>query len=76
MLLEKEWHTASKKDEYTEMFYHRPSDEYTAVWDLYGAIEDLKLLFMVGSRLASEEGWAGWKEGSEFKAIREKSLGK
>jgi Zn-dependent M28 family amino/carboxypeptidase len=65
-----------RKEEYTEKDYHRPSDEYTAVWDVTGAIEDLKLLFMVGKRLATEEKWAGWKEGSEFKAIRQKSLGR
>jgi Zn-dependent M28 family amino/carboxypeptidase len=63
-----------KEDEYTEKRYHRPSDEYDAnTWTLDGAISDLQLLFEVGKRLASEEKWPGWKPGSEFKAIREKS---
>ena len=59
-----------KEDEYREQHYHRPSDEYNKDWNLDGAIEDLKLMFLVGKRLATEEKWPGWKEGSEFKAKR------
>ena len=63
-----------KRDaEYTEKHYHRPSDEFdAATWTFEGGIEDLKLFFQVGKRLAFEEKMAQWKEGSEFKAIREK----
>lgn len=61
-------------EEYTEKNYHRPSDEYdAATWKLDGAIADLKLLYLVGSQLASGHEWPGWKEGSEFKLIREKT---
>lgn len=61
------------EDEYTQKHYHRPSDEYDpATWVLDGAIDDLKLLFGVGRRLAYAEVWPAWKPGSEFKAIREK----
>lgn len=67
---------AQQKDDYNKKHYHRPSDEYNDSWNLEGAIEDLKLLFMVGERLASEETWPGWKQGSEFSEIRKKSLGK
>ncbi len=63
-----------KDDDYTEKHYHRPSDEYNNEWNLEGGIEDLKLLFLVGKRIATEEKWPQWKEGSEFKVIREKSL--
>lgn len=59
--------------EYREKHYHRPSDEYDAAsWTFAGGLEDLKLLFLVGKRLAFEETMPQWKEGSEFKAIREK----
>lgn len=64
----------TKEDEYTNNNYHRPSDEYDQTWVLDGAIDDLVLLFQVGKRLAFTDKWPGWKEGSEFKAIREKSL--
>jgi Zn-dependent M28 family amino/carboxypeptidase len=63
-----------KEEEYTQKHYHRPSDEFNADWDLQGAIDDLKLLFVVGRQLTSEDKWPGWKEGSEFKAIRKKSM--
>ena len=58
-------------EEYTEKYYHRPSDEYDANrWNLDGGLEDIELLFQVGKRLASETSWPKWKEGSEFKALR------
>ena len=34
------------------MDYHKPSDEYSPNWDLSGAVEDLRLFFMVGYVLA------------------------
>lgn len=61
-----------KADEYTEKHYHRPSDEYDPNTWTMGGIEDLKLLFLVGRRLAFEDKMPGWKQGSEFKAAREK----
>lgn len=58
---------------YTVKHYHRPSDEYDpATWTFAGGIDDLKLLFLVGKRLAFETKMPVWKEGSEFKAIRER----
>ena len=61
------------EDEYTEKNYHRPSDEYdAAVWKLDGAIADLQLMFRIGRRLAFGTTWPKWKDGSEFKSIREK----
>lgn len=62
-----------KSDEYTSQRYHRPSDEFNESWNLDGAIEDLQLLFKVGKHLAAQPEMPKWKEGSEFKTIREKS---
>ncbi|WP_336513838.1 M28 family metallopeptidase [Pollutibacter soli] len=60
-------------NEYTSKDYHQPSDEYNATtWSMAGAVKDLRILFNVGNKLANEEKWPRWKEGSEFKAIREK----
>lgn len=57
--------------EYQEKHYHRPSDEYdAATWTLAGGLDDLKLLFQVGKRIAFGDKVPGWKEGSEFKAKR------
>jgi Zn-dependent M28 family amino/carboxypeptidase len=61
------------QDEYREKNYHRPSDEFdSSTWTMDGGINDLKLLFQVGKRLAFDEKWVQWKSGSEFKKIREK----
>lgn len=59
-------------EEYTANNYHRPSDEFNPSWNLEGAISDLELVFRVGKRLAYSDRWPAWKQGSEFKAIREK----
>jgi Zn-dependent M28 family amino/carboxypeptidase len=70
-----EWGEAQKK-EYNDKRYHAPTDEYTPDWDLSGIIEDMQILFEVGSKISRESTFPGWKEGSEFKAIREKSMSK
>lgn len=59
-----------KLEEYNTKNYHRPSDEYKTDWDMDGGMEDLKLMFLVGKRIALEEKWPEWKDGSEFKGIR------
>ncbi len=60
-------------DEYRLKNYHQPSDEFdAATWTMEGGIDELKLLFQVGKRLAFQETFPKWKTGSEFKAIREK----
>jgi Zn-dependent M28 family amino/carboxypeptidase len=54
--------------------YHKPSDEVKPDWDMSGMAADAQLLFRVGVRVADAATWPGWKEGTEFKALREKSL--
>ncbi len=69
-----EW-TQQKKDEWTATHYHRPSDEYSDEWDLRGAVDDIKLWFVVGYRLANEATFPKWREGTEFKAKRDEMMG-
>jgi Zn-dependent M28 family amino/carboxypeptidase len=72
----KEW-TAGKIQEFWTTRYHRPTDEYNPdTSDLAGAVEDAKLFFKVGLALASEDKFPEWREGSEFKKIREDALNK
>ncbi|OJU26231.1 MAG: peptidase M28 [Sphingobacteriales bacterium 41-5] len=52
--------------------YHSTKDEFNPDWTFEGAAADLQLYFLVGYKLANEKTWPKWKEGSEFKAIREK----
>lgn len=68
----KEW-VDEKGAEYTKLRYHQPSDEYDPSWDLRGAAEDVRLFEAIGRRLARESRWIEWREGNEFKAIREAS---
>ncbi|MCC9137031.1 M28 family metallopeptidase [Pontibacter silvestris] len=59
------------QEDYVANYYHKPTDEVTADWKTEGAVEDIKLLFNVGKRLAFSEEWPSWKSGSEFKSVRE-----
>ena len=67
-------YSQEKRDAYTANDYHKPSDEIKPDWDLSGAVEDMKLLFRVGYRVAEGEKWPEWKPGTEFKALREAML--
>jgi len=66
----------AKRDEYTTNDYHKLSDEVKPDWDLSGAAEDTRLLFLVGYRVAQADAWPEWKPGTEFKAKREAMLGR
>lgn len=59
---------------YTANHYHQPSDEYDPTWTFEGGLQHMELLFQIGKRLAYSSIWPRWKDGSEFKAVREKSL--
>ncbi len=60
------------QDEYTEKHYHQPSDEFDPSWTFEGGLDDIRLLFSVGKRLAYGSEWPGWKQGSEFASLRKK----
>ncbi len=64
----------AQRDEYTAERYHKPSDEFDPTWDLTGAVDDLRLFFRVGYRLANESTFPTWREGTEFKAIRDSMM--
>ena len=60
------------QEEYVAQYYHKPADEFDPTrWNLDGAVDDVQLLYQVGRNLANSTKWPGWKEGSEFKAIRD-----
>ena len=60
-------------DDYDAKRYHKPGDEFSGDWDVSGTIEDLRLLFEVGARVANSETWPAWRAGNEFAAAREKT---
>lgn len=63
-----------KRDEYTTNDYHKVTDEVKPDWDLAGAVDDARLLFEVGFRVAQADAFPEWKPGTEFKAKREQML--
>lgn len=63
-----------KRSEYTRERYHKPADEVDSTWDLSGLADDLRLLFLVGYRVANQDAYPEWKSGTEFKAKREQML--
>lgn len=63
-----------KRDEYEASDYHKPSDEVKPDWDLSGAVEDVRALFLVGHGVANGATWPTWKPGTEFRAARERML--
>ncbi len=60
-------------DEYIAKRYHQPSDEWLQNWDLRGEVMNIALLHRMGRSLADSRKWPAWQQGSEFKAIREKT---
>jgi Zn-dependent M28 family amino/carboxypeptidase len=71
-----EGYGAEKREAYTANLYHKPADEVDPSWDLSGAIADLRLWYAVARNVADGTVWPTWKDGTEFKAVRERSLGR
>ena len=61
-------------DQYTAERYHQPADEYDDTWDLGGAVQDLELFFTIGYWIANESTFPNWREGNEFRAIRDEMM--
>ncbi len=64
-----------RRQKYTADRYHKPADKIQPDWDMNGAVEDAQLYFLVGYRVANDSHMPEWKQGAEFKAIREASQG-
>jgi hypothetical protein len=39
-----------------------------------GAVDDVRLFFRVGYRLANESRFPNWREGTKFKAVRDSAM--
>jgi Zn-dependent M28 family amino/carboxypeptidase len=65
-----------QQKKYVANNYHQPSDNYSPSMNADGMAQVANFLFNLGLQLANETTFPGWKNGSEFKAIREKSMGK
>ena len=61
------------KMHYLESLYHQPTDEFDPSWNMSGPLDDAIVLFAFGERLANGELWPNWREGNEFRRIRDSS---
>lgn len=63
----------SVESKYVTEIYHHPADNYDEkTWNVEGLMEDTKLFFAVGYRLCNESTFPQWKDGIEYKAVRQK----
>ncbi len=61
------------RDAYTEARYHQQNDEYDPNWNWDGAVQDLTIAYEIGRKIADSDAWPNWREGDEFRAIRDAS---
>jgi Zn-dependent M28 family amino/carboxypeptidase len=54
--------------------YHQVSDELNDTWVFDGMVEDARLGFLAGLRLAEADDFPQWTPGDEFEAIRLEAL--
>ena len=59
---------------YENHHYHQPSDHIRPDWNFDGMIEDARLGFAVGVRVANADEMPGWTAGDEFEAARKAAL--
>lgn len=62
-----ESYARDRVDEYIAHRYHKVTDTVRGDWNLAGAVEDARLLLMVGYDVAQGSEFPQWKPGSEFK---------
>jgi Zn-dependent M28 family amino/carboxypeptidase len=61
-------------NDWTEVHYHQPSDEYDPSWQFDGMIRDTLLGFWAGLAIANADQMPTWNEGDEFEAVRLEAL--
>jgi Zn-dependent M28 family amino/carboxypeptidase len=59
-------------DDYSLHRFRQAADKYSAELDVRGTLDDLRLYYLVGNRLAAARRLPRWLEGSEFRGGRER----
>jgi hypothetical protein len=60
-------------EEFIAKVYHTPADEFREDWDFAGFPVLIRFAIDVARTVADGESLPTWKEGDEYRAIREKS---
>ena len=61
-------------EEFEAKHYHQPSDELKDDWVWDGAVEDVRLFFYLGAKVANDPKLPAWNPGDEFEAARKAAL--
>jgi hypothetical protein len=61
-------------EQFEKVRYHQASDQISPDWNFDGMIDDVRLGFAVGTRVANADQLPGWVPGDEFEDARKKSL--
>ena len=61
-------------EKYRRAMYHQPADEYDATWNFEGIAEDVSVLRQLGLQLANSRDWPNYRQTSEFRPIRDRSI--
>jgi Zn-dependent M28 family amino/carboxypeptidase len=61
-------------EQYEEVRYHQPSDEFDESWNLEGMIEDASIGFWTALIVANTDAMPSWNPGDEFEAVRKAAL--
>ncbi len=64
----------AQREAWGKAHYHQPSDEWRDEYDLSGMVEDARLLYLLGRRLAEARGLPAWRAGDEFEAARREAI--
>ncbi len=64
---------SEQRAEYAQR-YHQPSDEYDPHWDLSGLVQQVRLAYAIGLRIANAETVPAWNPGDEFAAAKSRSV--
>lgn len=64
----------AQQEAWERAHYHQPSDDLTPDWNFAGAVEDTRLLFFLGLKVANARALPTWRPGDEFEKAREKAL--
>ncbi|MFY0569243.1 M20/M25/M40 family metallo-hydrolase [Archangium lansingense] len=63
-----------RREKWEARNYHQPSDELGPDWDFSGAVEDVRLFFLLGAQVARTRELPRWNKGDEFEAPRLQAL--
>jgi Zn-dependent M28 family amino/carboxypeptidase len=58
---------------YNTNCYHQPCDEFDEKWTFAGTVQEASVAYSLGRELANSAAWPTWREGNEFKPLRDQT---